>query len=1125
MLHFILGTAGTGKTTRLIEEIHRAVLAGRRAILLIPEQFSFEGEKLVFRALGPQLSLGVEVLSFTRLCDAIFRRLGGLSGLEVTRTAKYLLASVVLEELREDLRFYRKSAANIDFLDTFLAACSELKMAGITPERLQEFSADCTDAQLAEKTRELAALYAAFQHTLEKGYRDPEDSLLRACTLLGTATSEADGDFLADCDVFVDGFAAFMSAEYALLRCLMERCGHVWFAMTADTAFDNTHGVGVFSAVQATIQSLLSLARRAGVPAQAPLVLTQPHRYAAAALAHLSQHFWAADAVPFTADATDAVRLFAAADLYEETEHAAAAIAALIRQGGRYRDIAVVARDTEPYLRALALHFPRYGIPYFVDAPSDMENQPLIGAVLTALEVLRSGYDSQTVLTLAKSPLLGLDAEAVARLENYVYLWGIRGGAWRLPFAANPRGFSDAYTPEDEAFLAEINDLRRRITEPLQKLMEAVSGGFGRGFAHGIYGFLQEIHADEQLTAYAQRLPQGAREAFLDENAQLWDMLMGVLDVFGQILGSVKMPWRRLCELFRLAAEGAELGNPPRTLDQIIVGKADRIRPGAVQTVFVLGANEGIFPPAAPGGGLFQDAERLLMIEAGLGVAPPSLRQVILEQFFAYFALTLPSHRLFVSFTRRDLKGGQLLPSPIIRQLTQLFPGIAIDEQEADPLARVANAGTAAVQLAQKTRTHGDSADSVWQDSLHAFLAQQDSGLLARLERAAHKAPHRLTEPAHAKALFGTQMRLSPSRVERYYRCAFSYFAVDGLRLHARRKVEFSPLESGSVIHHVLHVMVQRHSGRGLCDLTLPQLEAETAQVINEYLNTRVENNDLLPARFQYLFTRLCGMLARLLAHMGREFAQSRFEPIDFEAEIRTGGDWEPLKLQTADGTTVTVEGIVDRIDVMKTRTGSSYVRVIDYKSGRKDFKLQDILAGLNLQMLLYLFTIQEHGGTALPGEILPAGVLYMPVREPFVSGERGTEDEAVLAEHAKNLRMSGLLLEDIEAISGMEADMSGIFIPARLKKDGTLDSKSSLANLAQMGRLAQKVKEQIIQMASALTNGNIDAQPMETPDYPACAYCDYRAVCGFEEGDAVREIAKMDREAVLKLLEKESAE
>jgi ATP-dependent helicase/nuclease subunit B len=262
------------------------------------------------------------------------------------------------------------------------------------------------------------------------------------------------------------------------------------------------------------------------------------------------------------------------------------------------------------------------------------------------------------------------------------------------------------------------------------------------------------------------------------------------------------------------------------------------------------------------------------------------------------------------------------------------------------------------------------------------------------------------------------------------------------------------------------------------------------------------------------------GTLARLLRHFGVEFAQSKFEPAAFEMPIELAGEVEPLRLETADGAPVIVEGIVDRVDVMRGKNGKTFVRVVDYKSGRKDFQLRDILSGLNLQMLFYLFTIGENGGERF-GENIPAGVLYMPVREQFISAPRTVADSAVLSEHAKNWKMSGLLLEDEEVLRGMEADVAGVFIPAKLKKDGTLDGRSSLASLARMGKLAEAVKEQIIAMGEALHGGQIAAKPVEDVVYPACTYCDYRAVCGFEEGDPIREIAKLDREEVLRMLER----
>jgi ATP-dependent helicase/nuclease subunit B len=515
--------------------------------------------------------------------------------------------------------------------------------------------------------------------------------------------------------------------------------------------------------------------------------------------------------------------------------------------------------------------------------------------------------------------------------------------------------------------------------------------------------------------------------------------------------------------------------------------------------------------------GVFNDDERRLMIESGIAISAPSLDQVVLERYFTYFALTLPSSMLSVSYCRSDFQGREMLPSIIVSQLHALFSDITENTREPDILYRVQNAQSALSHYA----AYFHAPDTPEAAALRMFLSGR-SGIRERLDKAAVKTPHTLRNTQSTRALFGTSMRLSPSRVERYHSCPYSFFASDGLRLKKRKKVEFTPLESGNVIHHVLHVCVQKYQGRGLAELTQKQLEKEVRSVIGDYISARVEKADDLPVRFRYLFERLCGMLSRLLKHIGDEFAQSRFDPVAYEMPIRLDGDVEPLNLKTADGTSVVVEGIIDRVDVMTAKNGVKYVRVVDYKSGRKDFKLQDILSGLNLQMLLYLFTLQENGKGPLEN-VLPAGVLYMPVREAFITAGRDTTDAEMAGERRKNWRMSGLLLEDAEILAGMEADMAGIFIPAKLKKDGSLDSYSSVADLSRMGRLGAKVQDMIIQMAAALSQGGIAAHPVDAPDYPICAYCDYRALCGFEDGDAVRKIAKLDREKVFELLESEA--
>lgn len=111
MLHLILGAAGTGKTALLHERIAECVRGGGKAVLLVPEQYSFESEKTLYRRLGAKDALSVEVLSFTRLCDRIFREYGGLAGVHLDETAKVLLMSVALGEIGGELCAYRKNVS------------------------------------------------------------------------------------------------------------------------------------------------------------------------------------------------------------------------------------------------------------------------------------------------------------------------------------------------------------------------------------------------------------------------------------------------------------------------------------------------------------------------------------------------------------------------------------------------------------------------------------------------------------------------------------------------------------------------------------------------------------------------------------------------------------------------------------------------------------------------------------------------------------------------------------------------------------------------------------------------------------------------------------------------------
>ena len=77
MLKLVLGASGSGKTTLLYARIRARAEAGKRSILLVPEQFTSSTEARIYRELGDALSGMVESYSFTSLAEHILAVEGG----------------------------------------------------------------------------------------------------------------------------------------------------------------------------------------------------------------------------------------------------------------------------------------------------------------------------------------------------------------------------------------------------------------------------------------------------------------------------------------------------------------------------------------------------------------------------------------------------------------------------------------------------------------------------------------------------------------------------------------------------------------------------------------------------------------------------------------------------------------------------------------------------------------------------------------------------------------------------------------------------------------------------------------------------------------------------------------
>ena len=948
MLIPILGRAGSGKTTLMLQKTAEAAREGR-VILIVPEQYSFEMEKQVY-AMGP-LAMQVEVYSFTRLCHRVFSECGGMAGEYVNDAARQILMNLALAQAKDQLDLYARPAKSPAFVGTMLRQVDEFKNAGVTPKQLSDFSRGAPTPQLMQKTHEMSLVYTYYQALLSQRFRDEKDSILRCCDLL-----EGRGYF-EGCTILIDSFMTFMAGEKKLLRLMMQECKDLYLFLPCDGLSrtgddpDGPIGDGTFDTARETLLQLIAQAHELSIPVKTPQVLTEQHRFQKEQLKHFER--WLPSLRQQRCAQNDgAVTLCRAPNPYEEIRYVAAQIVQLVRAGkARYHEIAVIARDIDAYLTAVQDIFPKYDIPYFLDQREDVQSIPVFSLVFSALDALRTNFDTQHILALGKNPLLGLEETQVAQLENYCFLWEIDHGLWISPegFRNHPRGLVEQFTDDDREQLAQIASTAQQICTPLLHLRDRLSHCSGQEFAAALYDFLIETGTKERLQQQAAvdvADPEQQRTQRL--NAGAWEILCDLLDVFAHVLEDIELPLEQLRELFCSAATISDIGAIPGTLDQVALGSADRMRPNAPKVTFVIGANQGEFPPLLKENGLFSEAERDRLLESGIQLNPSVIKLANYEKYYLYAAMTSPSEQLFVTCHAAKLTGEATPDSPAITALERMFADFAPEQwtqstAALSPLFYVANDQTAFETLCRILRE-----DTPLTASLTAYVRTTPyAKRLQQVQQAMQSGSFRMQDRELSRLLFGNRMRLSPSRVERYFSCPFAYFCSGGLGLQPRRKVEISPMQSGTIIHFVLEKMVRTHGGKGLGELSFEQMLKEVQELLHTYLAERVSADEALSRRFRYLFERLSLTLSRLLCQLALEFAQSDFEPVRFELPIRQDGEVAPLQLRLDDGTEVLVEGVVDRVDLME-KEGRRYVRVVDYKSGSKNFKLDDVYYGLN---------------------------------------------------------------------------------------------------------------------------------------------------------------------------------
>ncbi len=1070
MLGIVYGKSGTGKSEWIYSEMARSAKTNH-VYLLVPDREAVMAES---RAASLENAGNIDVLTFSRLCNTLFRRYGGLCSHYIGKGAKKLIMRNVMQTLAPMLHEYG-TAQGFGMYEKMTAMRTTLYQDHILPHTLDRAAVKLgVETPLGAKISDLAFLFAAFDAEIAARWEDPDGILSRAEKLL------SEYDFFEKSVVFVDSYTSFSAQQMDALYHIMRSAEDVFFTMPYLPEDAEEASVRFLTAVD---KRLRKTAERAGISRIETIVLREAKRYQSEELAFLSAEITSQSrgAAAWTEIPED-ITLVRAANLFAEAEAAALDISRAVRNGLRYREIAVIVRDPSLYEGVLDAVFRKYEIPYFLSSRSEIAEKPLIKLIFSAFSIISRGFRAEDVISYTKTGFAGISSDEVSLLENYIIKWNLRGKLFTEsePWNMHPNGYGLSFSEEDYAVLARLDAIKKTVFEPLKRFSAAnKTVKTVKERASLLFDFLSSLSVSEVLSEKAKDAEARGERALAMETVQLWNVFCETLDQLVICSGESEADTQEFSQMLMMLFLETDIGKIPTSVDEVVISGAAETLAGEHKYVYLIGASEGVFPQKVSEDGLFSEYEKRSLAACEVELSDRLEKRVSEELYFFYRAATMPSVRLYVSFSHYSLSGAEQRESIGVKRICKLFPKLSVRDFELSAPTELLEGRAASFE-------HVTSFSGNLEKALREYY-EADPLYAAKLRymRIPLGAEKTAISPENAEILFPGTLKTSYTRLEKFIKCRFAYFCEYELKLRDDSPAHFGAVDIGSFMHGVLEKTVRwiAEGGEG-------EIGDGVRAIAEEYLSALFcRDASTLPKRMRHLFDYLCKSAEIFARRMKEEFAESAFRPCDFELTVaKDGNAVTPMKLE-GEHVSVELRGKIDRVD-MYEGDGKLYIRVVDYKTGEKTFDMKNVKLGLDMQMLLYLFSLWENGEKRYHGEIVPAGVIYAGIKPPSVDLAVGeTADEETIS-----VKTAGLFLKEEAVLRAMDPALAGKWIPIK-EKDLEKD-KANLIGLDAFMTLKEEVTETVLRYASELKAGKAYARPMTEGGTSPCEYCRMRAVC-----------------------------
>lgn len=1075
MVEFLLAPSGWGKTTLVYERIRSDIKNKRKVMLIVPDQEAVNAEASCADITADTASTELYVCSFSRLCNDAFRTYGGIAYNYTDKTTGRLLVYLAFRTIAPHLRIYGKlTEADSNAISSVYTTVSELKRRGVAPTELMKASEYTSDdkALLKDKLSDISLIYDAYNANLGSSLSDPDDDMSRFTDLLN------EQDIFGRYDaIYIDSFSFFSSMQYKVIEHIFRNCKRVLVSLCG--VVDKKDGGFALRCTELTKNKLIRICESEGI-AYGFNKLTTPVRFKNKALEALERSLRCDDA-PSESD-SDCVKTVVCKTMFDEAEYVANEICKAVRCGGkRYRDFNVTVCGAEIWKGVIDATFEKFDIPYFFSSRTDITQKPFVKLIFAAFNVHISGFYREDVISYLKTGLAGVSYNDADIFEAYVKRWRITGKRFHTPvWEMNPHGYSSVFTASERSQLQRINRIKDYVITPLYD--------FSRALAEKdltcdkildiIYDFLIKIDAKKRLE---KQIRQCEDEAERSELYQVWHLFFKACGDLSEICKDTHVTASEYASLLAMVLSEVDIGKIPTSQDQVLIGEMGNVRTENPDTVFIMGANEGELPKKASSKTVFSFADVRELNSFGIPLENDE-ELYVRGSFDFYKSATCSRNAVVMTRAMFDTSNTQKSPSAFFTKIEKLFP-------KGKEIFNGMQANDAC-NLKTAVDLYGRLLPTEQSDALKRYLAQNPETEILTRE---YIQTDSLSDDV-AKELFCGDLKLSQSRIGEFKKCKFKYYCSYVLGLKNDDEIDVETNDLGTYVHYILQKLMEMYvSGAITSDISYKELCAHIKQFTDDftkaYLNADLSQKGY--ARIRSLFSRIEKRAVKSAQNLLQELSVTEFKPYKLEYRIGDGCETDALRIPLNDGTCALLGGIADRIDTFEHK-GVTYIKIVDYKTGKTAFSIEDLQECENIQLFVYMISICSSGYGGFGKNVKPAAVLYVSAMPQIAEHTQDiTSDDAENAACASITR-SGVSLDDQTVKTALFGDTPS-FKPF-------VGKQVSFITDEEFSKAFDQLRSVISELAVTMKSGRAEAHPQRTSDNKmACDYCDYKAICRYE--------------------------